>query len=92
MSTELPYPPGHRKAVWDAALESGVPPELLITHTDLIRGLPDAFPYNEVVCLRDGINRKHADPAVVAHYWTWQAFLWRKHREQRDEARRPGIG
>lgn len=60
-----------RPCVEAAAAEAGVPVECLTTHADLFPSLGDVAPYNEVVCLKDGIGKD--DP--VRH--KWEDHLWR---------------
>lgn len=63
-----------RNCVRRASEESGVPAELLTTHADILGGpygLPDAPPYNEVVCLVDGVAKD--DPMR----WKWEDYLWK---------------
>lgn len=71
-----------RPAVLMASIDSGVPVELLTTHADLFsgpHGLPDAAPYNEVVCLINGIDKDHPERR------RWEAYLDRLHRSSHSQ-------
>lgn len=71
-----------RPCIQTAALSSGVPEDALTTHADLIPELGDVFPYNEVVCLKDGF--KEMDPIRLR----WEDYLWRQYMETYMETHR----
>ncbi len=65
-----------RQCVLDAAVEAGVPSDILTTMADIYKGpagLPDKAPYNQTVVLKPGVDRESEDAV------RWSSFLWKKH-------------